>query len=100
MDVLIFDDTSEASLMTQYTGDKVYKRQAILTMNLAGGGGLELWQYLNKEPLSPLEKPMYGDIGIYAAKIKCQDVEAAHRFFSQLEHIQLSPIVFNPKNKT
>jgi hypothetical protein len=36
--------------MTQYTGGSVYNRRAILTMNLQGGGGLEIWQYLDRVP--------------------------------------------------
>jgi hypothetical protein len=30
--------------MTQYTGNQEYKRRAILTMNLQGGG-FEIWQF-------------------------------------------------------
>jgi hypothetical protein len=44
MDVLNFD-VANASLMTQYTGNQEYKRRAILTMNLQGGGGFEIWQF-------------------------------------------------------
>ena len=39
MDTLVFDDVSEASLMTRYTGGEIYKRQAMLSLNLQGGGG-------------------------------------------------------------
>ena len=38
-DCLVFDDTADASLMTNYTGNKIYSRRAILTMNMQGGGG-------------------------------------------------------------
>jgi hypothetical protein len=38
MDVLVLDDVANASLMVQYTGNQEYKRRAILTMNLQGGG--------------------------------------------------------------
>jgi hypothetical protein len=48
MDVLIFDDQAQSKLMTQFTGGSVYNRRAILTMNLQGGGGLEIWQYLDR----------------------------------------------------
>ena len=96
LDVLIFDDTSDATLMTQYTGGKVYNRQAVLTMNLAGGGGFEIWQFNNREPKQPLQNIMYGDLGIYAAKIKCSDVESAHSYFDLHKQISVSSLQINP----
>lgn len=38
MDVLIFDDIASAELMTQYTGNEIHQRHAILTMNICGAG--------------------------------------------------------------
>ncbi|MFC4262043.1 VOC family protein [Ferruginibacter yonginensis] len=96
MDVLIFDDTSEATLMTKYTGGKVYNRQAILTMNLAGGGGFEIWQYKNRQP--SIQQCQYGDIGIYATKIKCKNIAESHLYFSKIDEVQLTPIQFDPIN--
>ena len=98
LDVLIFDDTSDAHLMTQYTGGSVYNRQAILTMNLAGGGGVEVWQYNNREPKEKPTKIKYGDIGIYAAKIKCKDVQQAHTILSCKNDIIVSHINTEVKN--
>ena len=92
LDVLIFDDTSDAKLMTRYTGNQVYNRHAALTMNLAGGGGIEVWQFNNREPKDKSVKIKYGDIGIYAAKIKCEDVEQAHDILSSYKHIVVSPV--------
>jgi len=77
MDVLIFDDYADAQLMTQYTGNKVHKRRAILTLNMIGGGGFEIWQYLNREPQAAQKKIRFGDIGIFAPKIKCLDIKRA-----------------------
>lgn len=92
LDVLIFDDTSDAKLMTRYTGNQVYNRHAALTMNLAGGGGIEVWQFNNREPKDKSVKIKYGDIGIYAAKIKYKDVEQAHDILSSYKHIVVSPV--------
>jgi catechol 2,3-dioxygenase-like lactoylglutathione lyase family enzyme len=50
MDVLVFEDIAEASLMTRYTGNELHSREAILTLNMQGGGGFEIWQFLTKEP--------------------------------------------------
>ena len=91
MDVLIFDDIADASLMTQYTGDTVYNRRAILTMNLKGGGGFEIWQFLNREPS---EKPTIalGDVGIYAAILKSNDLELSHKRLQEIEEVTVSSI--------
>ncbi len=81
LDVLIFDDVAEAKLMAKYTGNEVHNRRAILTLNMFGGGGFEIWQYLNREPRAPAKKINYGDLGIFAAKIKCLDIDKAFQFF-------------------
>ena len=96
LDVLIFDDTSDAHLMTKYTGGKVYSRQAVLTMNLAGGGGFEIWQYNNREPKKSEHTIKYGDIGIFAAKIKCKNIDEAHDFLTTKEKLSVSPIQKDP----
>lgn len=92
MDVLIFDDDASANLMTQYTGGAIYKRRAILTMNLQGGGGLELWQFLDRKP-SDCNNVQLGDLGIYAAIIKSVDLQQSHQRLSQINDIQVSEIV-------
>ena len=96
LDVLIFDDTSDAHLMTKYTGGSVYNRQAVLTMNLAGGGGFEIWQYNNREPKNIAVQIKYGDIGICAAKIKCFNIEEAHAFLSAQKNITVSTVQTDP----
>ncbi|MCB9046563.1 MAG: VOC family protein [Chitinophagales bacterium] len=79
IDVLVFDDVADAALMTQYTGGTVHNRRAILSMNLSGGGGFEIWQYKSRTPSEPAQKPQYGDLGINAPKIKCYNVEQSHQ---------------------
>jgi len=96
LDVLIFDDTSDAHLMTKYTGGKVYNRQAVLTMNLAGGGGFEIWQYNNREPKKSEAQIKYGDIGICAAKIKCPNITEAHNFLSSQKNLSISRVQTDP----
>lgn len=58
MDTLVFNDISEASLMTKYTGGEVYRRQASLSLHMQGGGGFEIWQFLNRNPEMPLAEPV------------------------------------------
>jgi len=96
LDILIFDDISDAHLMTKYTGGKVYNRQAVLTMNLAGGGGFEIWQYNNREPKKSKAQIKYGDIGICAAKIKCPNITDAHNFLSSQKNLSISRVQTDP----
>lgn len=77
LDVPIFDDVAEAKLMTRYTKGNVRERRAILALNMAGGGGAEIWQSQRPLPLAPEVPPRIGDLGIFAVKIKSNDV---HRF--------------------
>lgn len=52
MNTKVFDDEAEASLMTKYTGGETYRRRAILSMNLSGGGGFEIWQFFKQMPVA------------------------------------------------
>jgi catechol 2,3-dioxygenase-like lactoylglutathione lyase family enzyme len=88
MNVPVFEDVAEATLMTKYTGNKVYKRHAILALNMQGGGGFELWQYQNRKPLNPTQPIKIGDFGIQIVKIKSRDIHKAYHFFEQ-EKLQL-----------
>lgn len=92
MNVKVFDDTAIASLMTQYTGNEQHRRRAILSMNLAGGGGFEIWQFLNRTPQLPEQSVQLGDPGIFAAKIKTQNIKAAYHYFEKNGSSSLSPV--------
>jgi catechol 2,3-dioxygenase-like lactoylglutathione lyase family enzyme len=87
-DVPVFDEAAEAPLMTQYTGDKVQSRHAILAMNLNGGGGMEIWQYTSR---TPAEQPAFSLCrpGLLVTRIKCDNASAAH---NQLKASNPSPI--------
>ena len=74
-DIPVFDDEAEAPLMTQYTGGKSELRRAILAMNLNGGGGMEIWQFRNRQPMHA-EPLSLRQTGILATKVKCRN--AAH----------------------
>ena len=91
MNVLIFDDVAKASLMTQYTGETVYNRRAILTMNLKGGGGFEIWQFLDRQP-STVSEVNLGDIGIFAAILKSNDIHLSHKRVKELDVFKVSEI--------
>lgn len=81
MATLVFDDIAEASLMTKYTGDSIHKRHAILSLNMAGGGGFEIWQFLTRKAVYSTTEISFGAVGIFAAKIKSQNIYLSHKHF-------------------
>ena len=83
MDVPVFEDTAEAFLMQKYTGNKAHSRYAILAMNMQGGGGFELWQFLERKPEQPKTKIKLGDFGIAIVKIKSKDIQKTYQFFKE-----------------
>jgi catechol 2,3-dioxygenase-like lactoylglutathione lyase family enzyme len=95
MDVLIFEDKAPAALMTRYTGSQVHQRHAILSLNISGGGGFEIWQFTSRKPQSS-EQWKLGDLGIFAVKIKSQNVKGAYEHFRKKQGISISPLAKNP----
>ncbi len=92
MDVPIFEEAATAGLMLPYTGGQPQERHAILALNMQGGGGMEIWQYTQRTPMPPGFQPQLGDLGIFAAKIKCKDVQACfHDLRKRSVNIQTSP---------
>ena len=79
MDVPVFQEAAEAPLMTRYTGGEVQSRDAALALNMAGGGGFEIWQYTSRVPQLPAFQPALGDLGILCARIKAPDVALVER---------------------
>ena len=76
LDVPVFDDIADAKLMVKYTKGNIRKRRAILAVNMAGGGGAEIWESKNPLPISCSFEPKLGDLGIFSLKFKSQDVLA------------------------
>ncbi|MEY3053421.1 MAG: hypothetical protein RLY31_3206 [Bacteroidota bacterium] len=95
-DIPIFDEAAVAGLMLPYTGGQPRKRHAILAINLRGGGGLEIWQYTEREPKAPDFQPVLGDLGIFIMKVKSADVAETYRFLSDSGLEMLSPLDRNP----
>lgn len=92
LNVPLFDDVAEAKLMTPHTNGIIRQRRAILALNMAGGGGAEIWQSNRPEPLAPDFTPELGDYGIFALKIKSLDVE-------QFAERQKLKVETSPENK-
>lgn len=99
MDVPIFEEAAEANLMLPYTGGKPHKRHAILAINLKGGGGFEIWQYTSRTPQPCAFKPMMGDIGLFCAKIKTDDIQRSYIHLKEKGAKLLSEITTTPYGK-
>jgi catechol 2,3-dioxygenase-like lactoylglutathione lyase family enzyme len=99
MDIPIFKDQAKAQLMTQYTGNNIHERYAILAINIQGGGGFEVWQYTDRNPVSASTEIQLGDLGIYAVKIKCKDIQKTYQFFQTSGLDILGEICQNPAGK-
>lgn len=79
IDVRILEDDTVAERMLPYTGGKPWKRHACIAVNLQGGGGFEIWQYSERKPSQCPFAVSAGDLGIFAAKLNCRDVQAFHK---------------------
>jgi len=99
MDVKIFEEAAEANLMLPYTGGKPHKRHAILAINMNGGGGFEIWQYTSRKPEAPKFQVQYGDLGIYACKMKSRDVQATYNFLQKKQVQLLGGVTPDPAGK-
>jgi catechol 2,3-dioxygenase-like lactoylglutathione lyase family enzyme len=99
MDVPIFEEAAEANLMLPYTGGKPHKRHAILAINLKGGGGFEIWQYTSRTPQAPAFKPQLGDLGLFCAKMKTDNIQATFDELKAKNVKLLGGISLSPTNK-
>jgi catechol 2,3-dioxygenase-like lactoylglutathione lyase family enzyme len=99
MNVLIFEDKAEATLMTNYTGGELHNRHAILSLNMTGGGGFEIWQFTSRKPSSPVVPVKLGDLGIFAIKIKSKNIKAAHTYFSKFRSVTITDIMIAPDDR-
>lgn len=96
IDTKIFDDNTVAALMLPYTGGVPRSRRAGLAINLQGGSGIEIWQYKDRLPEPPNFFVQLGDYGIYSAKIKCPDIDKAHKHLTDLGTIPQREPLENP----
>ena len=84
LDVRIFEEAAPAPLMTRYTGGEVHHRTATLALNMAGGGGFEIWQFTSRPTQKADFEIQLGDLGVFICKIKSEDVLHTHRHLSQI----------------
>jgi catechol 2,3-dioxygenase-like lactoylglutathione lyase family enzyme len=98
MDIKIFEDAAVAELMYNYTGGKPRKRHAALAMNLQGGGGFEIWQYVDRKPDKPSKEIQAGDLGIYITKIKTRKVRDVYNSFKN-KNLNVNGLSVGPDGK-
>ncbi len=96
LDVPVFSDAGEAGLMQRYTGGRPWTRHAILAVNMNGGSGLEIWQYIGRVPQPPPVPVTLGDLGINLIRIKSRDVERTHRAMLACGLDVISDVVTDP----
>jgi len=95
-DILVFEDTAPAELMTKYTAGTVHHRLALLALNLVGGGGLEIWQFKDRTPKAPAHPLQIGDLGINVMKVRCRDLSKIHSKLQALGITGLTAINKHP----
>lgn len=96
LDVPVFDDIAEATLMKPYTGNEVHSRRAVLALNMTGGGGFEVWQFKSRTPSACTFEPGIGDLGINAVKLKSGNVKSCHRHYAKQQLSGLSELYKDP----
>ncbi len=84
VDICILEDDTVAERMLPYTGNQPQKRHAAIAVNLQGGGGLEIWQYSQRKPQPADFQIQVGDLGVFCTKIKCRNIDSAHKYVSAL----------------
>ena len=84
LDVRIFEEAAPAPLMTRYTGGVVQHRTATLALNMAGGGGFEIWQFTSRPTEKAAFEPQLGDYGVFICKIKSEDVRYTQQHLAQM----------------
>ena len=95
-DISVFDDDNVATYMAPYMGGNPHKKRAIFALNLQGGSGYELWQYLDRTPSFPEENCNIGDLGIIASKIKSRDIQKSFNRLKEQGVEIISGIKANP----
>jgi len=99
MDIPVFEEAAVADLMLPYTGGQPHKRHAILAINIKGGGGFEIWQYTSRTPVKANFEIEAGDLGIFCAKIKTDNVQKTFDYLKDQKVSILGDITSSPAGK-
>lgn len=91
-DILVFDDNNTATHMAPYMGGQPHQKRAILAINMRGGSGYELWQYMDRTPQVSKTPLQVGDLGIYSVMVKSKDIQQTFNILKNSNIIPLSDI--------
>ena len=95
-DISVFDDDNVATYMAPYMGGNPHKKRAIFALNLQGGSGYELWQYLDRTPSFPEENCNLGDLGIIISKVKSRDIQKSFNRLKEKGVEVITEVSINP----
>ncbi len=98
-DVPVFEDDNMATYMAPYMGGKPRKKRAILTLNMQGGSGYELWQFTDRTPKRSIPNVQMGDFGISITKIKSRDIQKSYDRLKSASVTMLGGINVEPDGK-
>lgn len=98
-DVPVFEDNNTATYMAPYMGGEPHKKRAILAMNMQGGSGYEIWQYLDRTPSNPKFEIKLGDLGINITTIKSKNINKSFARLKKQNVDVLSEINEDPDGK-
>jgi catechol 2,3-dioxygenase-like lactoylglutathione lyase family enzyme len=98
-DVVVFDDSNEATFMAPYMGGKPRNKRALMAVNMRGGCGYEIWQYLDRKPVKIKDPVQLGDYGINLIKIKSRDIRASYLRLSSMNVEILTDITEEPDGR-
>jgi catechol 2,3-dioxygenase-like lactoylglutathione lyase family enzyme len=96
MDIQVFQEESEAPLMSHYTGHRVQKRSATLAMNMQGGGGFEVWQFTSRNTQAASFDIKIGDLGVFGTRIKCRNLQKTFDALKSQKVRMVTDIVTDP----
>jgi catechol 2,3-dioxygenase-like lactoylglutathione lyase family enzyme len=94
-DILLFSDEATATLMAKYTKGKAQRRDAYLSLNMRGGGGLEIWQFKDRIPIPPKNDTLLGDLGINAMVLRSNSIVNTHTILLEQELTFLTDIMIS-----
>ncbi len=98
-DVPVFEDNNVATYMAPYMGGEHHKKRAILAVNMQGGSGYEIWQYMDRTPSKPTQIINVGDLGINIANIKSNNINKSFARLKSQDVEILSEINEEPDGK-
>lgn len=98
INIRILEDDTVAERMLPYTGGVPQKRHACIAASLQGGSGFEIWQYSERKPKPCDFYVKGGDLGVFAAKIRSNNITAFYESFRK-HYINISSMQTDPRGK-